>query len=428
MAESQFDIFRMTTDEVPVNFEAGVLTEIQGRTNSFATCRVVEGGKAGYCTSNTLDDDGLVARATETAPYGKEVDVDLPGPAEVAAVDVFSQATADLATAELADWGRRIIDGVRKGIGKDLPVGVRLDKSVQRFSIRNSRGISYEQAATGLTVMAELSDAREGDIHEVFDVEYSPEPGGVQPERMVRYVVDYYELGRETTGVATAAMPVLVHPFAVPQFLLPLLAGLDGESIKDGTSPLKDRMGERIFEESVTVFDDPFWAGSPGSAPFDAEGVAARRRPLVERGVLTSFNHTLETAKAVGHEPTGGAGRGADGKPKPGVFNLVMEAGDTPHEEILSSIDRGLFLRYMSGSGHANNLAGEFSMGVYSGFLIEGGRLTKRVKNVMVAGNVYDAFKRVAAVSADRVNSWTDDNRFALTPYVLLDGVSVAGA
>jgi PmbA protein len=428
MAKRKFDVYRVTADDVPVNFEAGVLTEIQGRTSSFGTCRVLEGGKAGYCTSNTLDDDGLVARAAETAPFGKDVDVDLPGPAELAAVDVFSPGTAELATAELVAWGRRIIDGVRKGVGKDLPVSVRLDKSVQRLSIRNSRGVSYEHAATGLTVLAEVADAREGDIHEVFDLEYSCEPGGVQPDRMVRYIVDYYEMGRETTSVATAAMPVLVHPFAVPQFLLPLQAGLNGENIKDGTSPLKDRLGEQIFDERVTVWDDPFWADSPGSAPFDAEGVAARRRALVDRGVLTSFNHTLETAKAVGHEPTGGASRGAGGKPTPGIFNLVMEPGDAPHEDILSSIDRGLFLRYMSGSGQANNLAGEFSMGVYSGFLIEGGRLTKRVKNVMVAGNVYDAFRRVAAVSSDRVNSWTDDHRFALTPYVLLDGVSVAGA
>lgn len=428
MADRQYDIYRVTTDEVPVNFEAGVLTEIQGRTSSFATCRVVEGGKAGYCSSNTLGDDELVARAAETAPYGKEVDVDLPGPAETAAVDVFSPATAELAAEKLVDWGRRIIDGVRKGVGKDLPVSVRLDRSVQRFSITNSRGVSYGHEATGLTVTAELSDAREGDIHEVFDVEYSPEPGGVQPERMVRYIVDYYELGRETAGVATAAMPVLLHPFAVPQFLVPLLAGVNGEGIKDGTSPLKDRMGEQIFDERVTVWDDPFWADSPGSAPFDAEGVAARKRALVERGVLTSFNHTLETAKAVGDEPTGGASRGAGGKPTAGIFNLVMEPGDAPHEDILSSVDRGLFLRYMSGSGQANNLAGEFSMGVYAGFLIEGGRLTKRVKNVMVAGNVYDVFRRVAAVSSDRVNSWTDDHRFALTPYVLLDGVSVAGA
>ena len=428
MGARQFDIYRVTADAVPVNFEAGTLTEVQGRTNSFATCRVIEGGKAGYCTSNTLADEELVARAAETAAYGQEIDVDLPGPAAVAAVDVFSPETAELATAELVDWGRRIIDGVKKGIGKDLPVSVRLDKNVDRFSIRNSRGASYDHSSTGLTITAELTDAREGDIHEVFDVEYSPEPGGVQPERMVRYLVDYYEMGREAASVATAAMPVLLHPFAVPQFLLPLLAGLDGESIKDGTSPLKDRIGERIFDEAVTAWDDPFWAGSPGSAPFDGEGVAARKRALVERGVLKSFNHTLETAKAVGREPTGGAGRREDGRPTPGIFNLVMEAGDAPHEEILSSIDKGLFLRYMAGSGQANNLAGEFSMGVYSGFLIERGRLTKRVKNVMVTGNVYDVFGRVAAVSSDRVNSWTDDNKFALMPYVLLDGVSVAGA
>jgi PmbA protein len=221
-------------------------------------------------------------------------------------------------------------------------------------------------------------------------------------------------------------MPVLLHPFAVPLFLVPLLAGLDGERVKDKTSPLIGKLGESIFHEAVTIADDPFLPGVPGGAPFDGEGVVARRRPLVEKGVLRSFNHTLETAKAAGEEATGGARRGAAGKPAPGIFNLVMEAGDTPHEDILRSIDRGLFLRYMSGSGQGNNLAGEFQMAVYSGYLIEGGQLTKRLKNVMVAGNVYDVFRRVEAVSSDRVPGWDDDYN-VLAPYVLLGDVSVAG-
>jgi PmbA protein len=428
MADRQFDIYRVAAEAVPVNFEAGVLTGIEGRTNAFATCRLVEGGRVGYCTSNTLTDEELVARAAQAAAYGQEVDVDLPGPAEIAAVEVYSPETAKLATSELVAWGRFIVDGVRKGIGKELPVSVRLDRNLGRVSIRNSRGVSYEHAATGLMITAELTDAREGDFHYVFDVEYSTAPGGVRPERMIEFLVGYYEAGRETAAVAGGTMPVLIHPFAVPQFLLPLLAGLDGENVKDGTSPLAGKIGERIFDERVTVWDDPFRPGSPGSAPFDGEGVAARKRALVERGVLRSFNHTLETAKAVRQEPTGGASRGEDGKPTPGIFNLVMEAGEAPHEEILAAVDRGLLLRYMAGAGQANNLAGEFSMGVYSGFLIERGRPTKRVKNVMVTGNVYDAFRRVAAVSSDRVSSWTDDNKFALMPYVLLDGVSVAGA
>jgi PmbA protein len=428
MARESFDLYERETDLLPVNFEGGALTEIQGRVSGFATCRVVAGGKAGYHTAFGAADEELVARATEAAAYGPELDVDLPGPAPLEPIEVYAEDLAAVPAAELVAWGRRIIDGVREGLGRELPVTVKLTREIERLAVRNSAGVDYRHAATALSVLAQLADAQEGDIHEVFDFEYSSELGGVDPDRMVRTIVDYYERGRETTSFPTGTATILIHPFALPQFLLPLLAGLDGERIKDGTSPLVAKVDERIFSERVTVTDDPFRPGLPASAPFDGEGVAARRRPLVEGGVLRSFNHTLETAKAVGHEPTGGAQRGPEGKPTGGVFNLVVEAGETPYEEMLSTLDRGLFLRYMSGSGQANNLAGEFSMGVYSGFLVENGRLAKRLKNVMVAGNVYDVFQRVTAISAERIPSWLDDSGNALMPYVLLEGVPVAGS
>jgi len=428
MARETYDLYERETDLLPVGFEGGTLTEIQGRVSGFATCRVVAEGKVGYHTAFGLADEELVARATEAAAYGPELDVDLPGPAPLEPIEVYAEDLAAVPADELVAWGRRIIDGVRAGLGRELPVTVKLTREIERFAVRNSAGVDYRHAATTLDVFAQVADAQEGDIHDVFDFEYSSELAGVDPDRMVRTIVDYFERGRETASFPTGTATVLIHPIAVPQFLLPLLVGMDGERIKDGTSPLGDKVGERILSDRITVTDDPFRPGLPASAPFDGEGVAARRRPLVEKGVLRSFNHTLETAKAVGHEPTGGARRGPGGKPTGGVFNLVMEAGETPYEEMLSSLDRGLFLRYMSGSGQANNLAGEFSMGVYSAFLVENGRLAKRLKNVMVAGNVYDVFQRVAAVSAERIRTWLEDSSGnALMPYLLLEGVPVAG-
>ena len=119
-------------------------------------------------------------------------------------------------------------------------------------------------------------------------------------DSIIKFMVEFYKKGQNTTTVKTGKMQVLLHPYALTQFLEPFLIGLNGEMVKYKTSPLTDKLGESIFSERVTMYDDPFWAGSPGSAPFDGEGIIARKRPLVENGVLKSFNHSLETAKALG--------------------------------------------------------------------------------------------------------------------------------
>ncbi len=425
MTEKQYDIYSFETDTLPVNFDAGQLSEIRGRNIRSATCRVINDGKAGYTASNTLPEDKMIQNATEIARYGKEINIELPTPSKLDKVNVYSQRTVDLTSAEMVDWGRRIIDGVTSGIGADLPIEVGIERTLSRYSLNNSEGISYDHKYSEVSAYCSLTDAVEGDIHTVFDLDYSWNAGDIGIDAIIKFMVEFYKKGQQTTTVKTGKMPVLLHPYALTQFLEPFIVGINGEQVKYGTSPLTDKLGEPIFGERVTLYDDPFWADSPGSAPFDGEGLVARKRSLVENGVLKSFNHSLETAKAVGDEPTGGAIRTASGKPMPGLFNLMMEPGETAFQDMLASVDNGLFLRYLSGSGQANVLAGEFSMGIYSGYLIENGEITKRLKNVMVAGNVYDVFKQVVDISAERFKCFGANA--ALLPYVLLDDVSVAG-
>jgi PmbA protein len=425
---NSYDIYTVRADTLPVTFEAGRLTEISGKVSEFSACRVIAGGKAGYTISNKLTEDEMVARAAAAAPFGKAVNVTLPEPAPLPEVPAFAADVEKLEAADMAAWGERVIAAVKKGIGRDLPINVEIEKQVANAGIKNSRGVDYRHASSDVSIGVQITDAREGDIHWVFDFDFSTDAAGLDVDGVANNAVALYHQGRETTGVETGPMDILVHPFALPQFLLPFLVGISGEKVKDGTSPLKNRLGERIFHDALTIVDEPLWPGSSSSAPFDGEGVVARTRPIIENGVLKSFNHTLDTAGAAGVEPTGGASRGPDGKPVPGLFNLIIAGGETPFDDMLAAVDRGLFVRFMAGSGMTNVLAGEFAMGVYSGYLIEKGKLTKRLKNVMAAGNVYDVFKRVGAVSRERVKSSFNGRPHALLPYVLLEKVSVAGS
>lgn len=421
MGELSYDIYRVESESIPVSFKASELDSINGRTRGFSACRVVDDGRLGYYSTSDLSADGIIDKARKSARYGKKTSIVLPEPVKLKKVDVFSEDVEALPTSDMVEMGRGIIEGIRKGVGKKLPMDVSVDKEVVRYSVENSKGVEYEHEYTYFSIFVIMTDAKEGDIHWSFDGNDSWKVD-IDTDGIIDSIVQYYKLGQKTTTVKTGKMTVMIHPYALYQFLIPLVEGVSGVAVKDGNSPLIDKIGEKIISDKLTITDDPGCVDSPFNAPFDREGVIARERNIVEGGYLRSFNHTLDTASEVGNEPTGGAGRSTSGRAYPGVFNLSISPGNTSWKDMLKEMDSGLFLRYMSGSGQANTLAGEYSMGVYSAFLVENGELSSRLKKIMITGNLYDDFNRVLELSSER--KLAENLNF---PYVVVEDVSVSG-
>ena len=422
-----YDILTLESEALPIKFQADKLTEIQGKKTIQSNCRVIENGKAGFSATNTLAEKELIARARSLTPFGMSCNITLPKPQNLQKVDNYFKSTAALSTSVMVEAGKDIIARIKKGIGRDLPVDSFIIKDITSVTLRNSEGIDYHYQFTQAGIYATVTEAVEGDIHSVFEQDFNPDFARVRPQMIVDNIVEFYLKGKKADSVPSGSYQVLLHPYAVADFLYPFIIGIDGERIKDKTSPLRDKLGETIFHPSLTLWDDPYLADSADSASFDGEGVAARKRNFVEKGILQSFKHTLETAAILGMEPTGGARRSGGGKPYPSMFNLVCGKGEKSYKELQSNMDKGLFLRYMSGSGQANALAGEFSMGVYSGFMVEKGELTKRVKKIMLGGNIYDTLKKVVAVSKERMLADVLGVT-AYLPYILLEGIAVAGS
>ncbi len=140
----------------------------------------------------------------------------------------------------------------------------------------------------------------------------------------------------------------------------------------------------------------------PGSRPFDDEGVPAQRLSLVEAGVVRQFLYDLQTAGMAGRVSTGSAERSATGLPAPDISVLVVAPGNTARADLLASIDEGIVVEEMIGSNQGNVLGGDFSGNVLLGFKIERGRIAGRVKDTMVAGNVYDVLGDLQGISIER--------------------------
>jgi len=202
---------------------------------------------------------------------------------------------------------------------------------------------------------------------------------------------------------------------------LPLLQGLNGKNAYRGISPMAGRVGGQLFHESLTVVDDPTLNGRPGSGSHDDEGVPRRRNVLIDRGRVTGFIYDLKTAALASAKPTGSGERGLFSPPSPSFSNMVIEGGDRSVDDLIAGIDTGLLVESPLGLGQGNVISGAFSNNLSLAFRIEGGEVVGRVKDVSIAGNIYEDLQQIEALS--RESEWVYGGM--QLPYILLPELNV---
>src|SRR5439155_918072 len=215
------------------------------------------------------------------------------------------------------------------------------------------------------------------------------------------------EAGRRTVRrlgarkIATCRVPVVFEPEIAGSFLGNLCSAVNGYAIYKGTSYLVGRLGERIAPDLVTVCDDGRMPGDLGSKPFDGEGLPTRKNVVVERGVLKSYLLDTYAARKLGLASTGNASRSIGEASSVGATNFYLAPGTATPEEIIRSVQRGLYVTELIGFG-INMVTGDYSRGAV-GFWIENGELAYPVEEITIAGNLKDMWMGVQAIGNDLV-------------------------
>jgi PmbA protein len=221
-------------------------------------------------------------------------------------------------------------------------------------------------------------------------------------------LMDAEEVGREAARrtvaklgaekIETGELPVVFDPESGRALLRLLFSVISGGAIYRKSSYLLDREGTQVASALCTIVDDPLIVRGPGSRPYDGDGLPARKNVVVENGVLRTYLFDTYSARKLGRQSNGCAGRGIGGAPHVTTSNFVLQKGATAPEQILD-VKRGLYVTEMMGFGF-NAVTGDFSRGA-GGFLIENGKLTQPVTEVTVSSNFDDLLKNIDAVGTD---------------------------
>jgi PmbA protein len=243
-------------------------------------------------------------------------------------------------------------------------------------------------------------------------------------ERVARDAVDRATRLLGATKPPSARLTVLLEPRLVASLLGIVSGMLDGDAVLKGRSPFAQRLGEQVASPLLTLVDDPTLDESLGADSWDGEGLACRRNPLVVGGVLDRFLHNSYTGRRAGVPSTGSAVRGSRSTPGVGARVLVMEPGTRPFDELVSSIDLGLFVGSFAGlhSG-VNPVSGDFSVGA-DGLMIRGGSFAEPVREVTIASTLQRLLLDVVEVGGDA--EWLPGGDYLAS--LVIGDVSMSGA
>jgi len=206
----------------------------------------------------------------------------------------------------------------------------------------------------------------------------------------------------EAIDAPAGAMPVVLGP-GWPGVLLHEAVGhgLEGDFNRKGTSIYSGRVGERVAAPGVTVIDDGTLDARRGSLNIDDEGQPTQRTVLIEDGILKGYMQDSLNARLMGVARTGNGRRESFAHlPMPRMTNTTMAAGSHMLEEMIASVERGLFAPNFGG-GQVDITTGKFVFSASEAYLIENGKITAPVKGATLIGNGPEVMNRVVMIGND---------------------------
>ncbi|CAI1869773.1 protease TldD [Serratia fonticola] len=177
--------------------------------------------------------------------------------------------------------------------------------------------------------------------------------------------------------------------------------GLEGDFNRRGTSVFSGQMGQLVASELCTVVDDGTLQGRRGSLAIDDEGVPGQYNVLIENGILKGYMQDKLNARLMGVAPTGNGRRESYAHlPMPRMTNTYMLAGKSTPEDIIASVEYGLYAPNFGG-GQVDITSGKFVFSTSEAYLIENGRVTKPVKGATLIGSGIEAMQQISMVGND---------------------------
>lgn len=406
-----------------VDFEHDKLQSIDDVSYSSVFCRLFNEGKVGNASiNNPLNVEQLIRNATESARFGEKIDFMLPSAQEYHPLHwLYTEKNIQYSKKDLKDIAEELLVNIKKFAPK-AKVSTGVGNYCSRFFLQNTNGFAGEYQCGTFSIYGGLFElAEDNSFLEMYESENFYE-NDYQLDTILTQLQTRIERSRQTSVLKKeGTMSVIIAPSSMDMILTPLEIASNGKTLYKDLSLFANKVDEQLFDSKFNFVDDPFYYHGSGSSPFDDEGVVGQKLSIIEKGVFKQFIYDCATAKKMGTTTTGHATRSSMSLPSPAFSNRIIGLGDHCLEEMIASVDYGLMLMGSLGEGQSNVIAGDFSVLAETAYLIEGGQLKGRVKDIMLSGNSFELLKNIPMIENKHYKEGS-----LITPHFLLDGIKVS--
>jgi len=291
-----------------------------------------------------------------------------------------------------------------------------IDQAILDFSsgtsyYRNSNGVSFDETEGSYSFSVMFTSKEGKDISSFNSAGFSsldidlPLHKGGSINRL---------LEESAAHVRTKTVPkkftgdIIVTPDCIMSFIGFILGNLSDFRLIAGTSLFRELMNQQIVHESLSIHSKPLSDNLSGGYFITSDGYKAEDLTIIENGILQTFLLSLYGSKKTGLQRVSNSGG-----------SLIIDSGETPLEDMIQSVNKGVLLSRFSGGSPSDN--GDFSGVAKNSFYIENGKVQYPVSETMVSGNIVDMFQKVKHLSKEDVNFGDE-----IFPWIQFEGITVS--
>jgi len=401
----QHELYEEENEYKSISYESNNLKEISIKQSKGFAVRAIKNKGLTFSSTSNYDFEKFKSNFKELSDYPVDTKINFPKENLFSQpeVKIFSEDEFNIPN----DFFINKIDETIKKILKHFPNALcdgEYDLGLGESNLSNSNGLSKSSKESGISFFISAQIINGNDMLNIYDYVSSVRNiSNEEIEKITEKLLKNLNVAQKIKTSPSKGCPVIFTPHGLYQTILsPLLVSFNGNNLSKNLSILSNRENERIFDEKITIIDNPLLDYSPSSRNFDAEGTNSQLNKLIEKGKFISGLFDLKSSSEYGCEPNGCAGRSLSSNTFPSTSNLIMNEGDVGIDKMINQIDEGILVDHLLGAGQGNELSGDFSANISLGYKIEKGKIVGRVKNTMISGNSFKALSSVDCISIEK--------------------------
>jgi len=427
LGASDAEMYALTSNESEVFIENNDLKQAKSQVTSSIGIRVVFDGSSGFYSTNDLgksrirDAVAMAIKVARASPKDKHnVFPAKPRSKSKSLRGIYDRNAESFRTLDAARMASDMLESVKSYDSRISVDSGNFSAHVLIQALVNSNGIELKEKASvfswsimGMAIEnTEISsfDYQVGSTHHVKNINVH-DTANKFAETAVNSL-GTRKLDENFKG------EMLLTPMAATEIIEEVIAhSISSDAVQKKSSRFAGKLEKQVASDLLTVEDDATNVEGISASSFDREGVAHRRNIVIQKGILKKYLYNTYTANKDGVRSTGNAGGSTSSPPTVSTTNFLVKPMHSGVDTLISEIDKGIIISRFS--GNVNPVNGDFSGVVKGGQLVLNGSIEHSIKEVMVAGNVFEALRRLNGVSRERKVIYD-----SILPYMRFDGIS----